>query len=72
MSISATPAVIALSATSLISYVGAPEVAVQWTLTGPGTITPLSTRTDAAGHAAAKYTPAAVGVTVTVSILAGA
>lgn len=40
---------------ALFVAVGLPATAVVWTLTGPGTLTPTSDRTDAAGVASARW-----------------
>jgi hypothetical protein len=40
---------------ALFVAIGAPGVAVVWALTGPGTLTPTSDRTDGAGVASARY-----------------
>jgi len=58
-------------ATVLLFYTGEPNVAVDWALTGDGTITVLTAQTDAAGKAWARYTPGTVGphnIDVTVGI----
>ena len=45
-------------ATSLVVFVGPPNVTVKWTLvSGPGDLTALATRTDDTGRAAARWKP---------------
>jgi hypothetical protein len=61
----------AVGGTALVVYSGTPNVAVQWTLDGPGTITPNSSTTDSRGVAGAVFTPAAEGAT-TISVTYGA
>lgn len=46
-------------ASSLIVFQGPANVTVAWSIqSGPGTLTPLSTRTNQFGVAAARWTPA--------------
>ena len=66
------PAGVAADASSLLLYQGVPNRAVQWALTGSGTLAALSARTDHAGVAAARYTPGTVGATVLIEVTAGA
>lgn len=70
--ITAYPSRVRADATALIVYQGAPNRAISWTLTGSGTLEPLSHYTDAAGRAGARYTPGDAGETVTVEVTAGA
>lgn len=52
---------------ALIVFAGPARRSVTWTLAGPGALTPLSSSTDAAGMAAARYTPAGTG-SATISV----
>lgn len=70
--VAAYPSIVHADATSLIVYQGAPNRAISWTLTGSGTLEPLSHYTDAAGRAGARYTPGDAGDIVTVEAAAGA
>lgn len=55
------PKRIRADATALVALVGvAPDLAVDWSATS-GTITPLTTVTDAQGRAFARWTPSAEG-----------
>jgi hypothetical protein len=72
MSLTAYPSRVAADATSLVIYQGQPRRSVSWLLTGSGTLTPLSTTTDDAGMAAARYTPGTVGDAVTIQVTFGA
>lgn len=68
----AFPSTIQTDATSFLVYSGKPNVAVDWALTGDGTLTPLTDYTDDAGKAWAKYTPGTIGtktIDVTVGVL---
>lgn len=71
-SITAYPSAIHADGTALLVYKGQPNRTVSWSLTGSGTITPLSNYTDATGSAGAKYTPGEVNDLVTVEVIAGA
>lgn len=51
---------------------GLPNRAVTWSLTGSGTLTPITTTTDAQGRASAKYVPGTAGDAVTVQATYGA
>lgn len=52
---------------ALVVFSGTPDRVVKWSLTGLGTLTPVSTFTDRNGQAAARFVPAGVGaVTFTV------
>ena len=46
--------------------------AVTWSLTGSGTLTPITSTTDAQGRAAAKYIPGSAGDVVTIEAAYGA
>lgn len=70
--LTAYPAQVRADATSMIAYQGEPLRAIQWSLTGSGTLQPLSSTTDASGMAAAKYTPGTVGEVITVGVTVGA
>ncbi len=57
----------------LFVYVGSPNVGVQWTLTGHGTLTTFGDKTDLNGVACARYnptagTPAQPGDSITVRV----
>jgi len=58
--------------TALAVYVGTPLRTVSWSLTGNGSILPLSTHTDANGIASCKVTPVNAGDAITVTVVAGA
>jgi hypothetical protein len=66
------PRVTADSTGALMVLNGPPMRAVTWSLTGSGTLTPLTNATDAQGRAAAKYVPGTPGDIVTVSATYGA
>jgi len=55
----------------LVLFSGPADRVVAWSLSGPGTLTPLASATDRNGQAAARYTPAGVG-TATISVEYGA
>lgn len=57
----AIPSSVQLDGTSFLVYTGEPNVAVDWTLTGDGTLTVLTDQTDGAGKAWARYTPGTLG-----------
>lgn len=71
MSIDVYPANPQVTATALIIFTGPPYVAVEWTLTGPGTIDAHSGYTNEVGQASAKFTPYAAGDLVVVSVRHG-
>jgi hypothetical protein len=71
MTISAYPPNVAVDATSLLVFSGPPNVAVEWTLTGSGLLTPGAAYTDANGNAHALYTPGTVGDVVTIEVTHG-
>ena len=66
------PGAVRVDGSTLAVYSGLPGRSVKWSLTGAGTLTPISSYTDAAGQAAARYTPGTVGTTVTIGVEAGA
>lgn len=66
------PSRVRVDASALVIYRGSPNSTVEWSLTGTGTLDPINAYTDAAGQAAAKYTPGNEGETVTISVTAGA
>lgn len=68
--ITAYPTEVATDATSFLVYTGEPNVAVDWGLTGDGTLTVITDVTDAFGRAWAKYTPGTLG-TKTVDVTVG-
>lgn len=70
--LTAHPSGVAADASSLLLYQGLQNRAVQWALTGSGTLVALSAKTDHAGVAAARYTPGTVGATVSIEVHAGA
>lgn len=51
------PQYVAINATSIVVFDGPPNVAVEWTLAGDGTLSEKSTHTGANGKASARYTP---------------
>lgn len=58
---------------ALIIFTGPPNRAVAWSLAaGDGTLTPISSFTDAAGRAAAKYVPGTAGTTPRIEVQYGA
>ncbi len=69
MSIVLLPTRVREDATALVAFIGPARVTVAWSLDGPGTLTPLSERTDGQGRAYARYAPAAAaaGTPVTIS-----
>ena len=67
----AIPDQVQTDGTVFLVYTGEPNVAVDWNLTGDGTLTVLTDQTDAAGKATARYTAGTVGahnVDVTVGV----
>lgn len=51
--------------TGIVVFSGLPDRAVAWSLvSGSGTLTPITSYTDAAGHAWARYEPLAAGAAV--------
>ncbi len=71
MSLTAYPQNPQADGTALIVYAGPPNVAVEWSLTGSGSLTPQSFSTDERGAAGAIYTPGTAGDLVTISITHG-
>jgi hypothetical protein len=73
MSIECSPGRVAQDGTSMCTFRGDPWVTVEWTLTGPGTLTPFSPCTNASGVAQAKYEPggAPVGTVVEITVKHG-
>jgi hypothetical protein len=70
--ITAYPAAPAADASALLVYQGTANRAIEWSLTGSGTLAALSAMTDHAGIAGARYTPGTVGATVLIEAKAGA
>jgi hypothetical protein len=70
--IQAYPQQVRADATSLLVFIGPPDSAVSWSLTGNGTLTSISTFTDGQGRAYARYTPGSPGDTPTVTVDYGA
>lgn len=64
--------VFADSTGALIVLSGPPNRAVTWALSGSGTLTPITSSTDAQGRAAAKYIPGTPGDTAEVTATYGA
>ena len=65
------PSVYADSTGALVILHGPPNRAVTWSLSGSGTLTPITSSTDAQGRAAAKYVPGTPGDAVRVSAAYG-
>ena len=57
---------------TLVIYSGTPERSVEWSLTGSGTLTPITEYTDHNGQAAARYAAGTPGDTVIIGVQAGA
>ena len=72
MSLYAFPPQVRADATSLLVLLGPPDRAVTWSISGSGSLTILSDRTDAQGRAYARYHPGTPGDTPTVSATYGA
>lgn len=55
---------------TMFVFTGPPNVGVAWTLDGPGTLTPVTSHTDGAGIASARWDAggAVAGATVTVTV----
>jgi hypothetical protein len=66
----AYPSSIQTDGSSFLVYIGEPNKAVDWALTGDGTLTPITDQTDASGKAWAKYTPGSIG-TKTIDVTVG-
>lgn len=58
--------------TAVVIYQGVPDRRVVWSLTGPGTLVPVTDYTDHAGRAAAVFTPAAAGDSVIIEVSSSA
>ena len=56
---------------ALVVLSGLPNRVVTWSLTGSGTLTPITSTTDALGRASAKYVPGTAGDVVTVQAIYG-
>jgi len=69
VTLAASPTSVRADATSLLTFLGPPDRKVSWGLTGDGTITPLTSRTDAQGRAYAKYSPGTPDTTVSVTVI---
>lgn len=62
---------------TLAVYTGTADRSVEWSLSGPGTLTPITSYTDYNGVAAARYeadggSPNTAGQTITITVSAGA
>jgi hypothetical protein len=57
---------------SMVLYKGTPNRRVVWSLTGSGTLTPITEYTDTGGISAAIFVPATAGDSVTIGVSAGA
>lgn len=68
--ITAYPSQVGTDATSFLVYTGAPNVGVDWNLTGDGSLSVITDYTNAIGQAFAKYTPGTVG-TKTIDVTVG-
>lgn len=69
MTITAYPSAPRADASSLLAFDGPANVLVSWSVTaGPGTVTALSSTTDATGRAWALYKPNGVEGTATVRV----
>ncbi len=67
------PPQVRADATALVTYVGAPNRTVEFSLvSGDGVLAPISGYTDAGGRAGALYTPGTAGSTVVIRVRAGA
>ena len=57
----------------LVVYRGTPDRSVNWSLSGTGTLTPITSATDHNGVAGARYVAAGgAGTTITITVTAGA
>jgi hypothetical protein len=73
MSFNVYPAQVRADASALVFYQGTPMRSLVWRIVaGDGTLTPISSYTDANGNAAAKYTPGTANTTVTIEVECGA
>lgn len=68
--ITAYPSQVGTDATSFLVYTGAPNVGVDWNLTGDGSLSVITDYTNEIGQAFAKYTPGTVG-TKTIDVTVG-
>lgn len=67
------PSVYADSTGALVVLSGVPNRAVTWSIaSGDGTLTPITTYTDAQGRSAAKYVPGTAGTTPVIEAQYGA
>lgn len=57
---------------ALVVLSGPPNRAVTWSLTGSGTLTPITSATDALGRASAMYVPGTAGDAPTIEATYGA
>jgi hypothetical protein len=57
---------------ALVIYAGTADRSVEWSLSGSGTLTAISSYTDHNGQAAARYTPGTEGDPATITVSAGA
>lgn len=67
------PSPVREDASALVVFTGLPNTPVAWSLTGPGTLTPIHEVTTDAGCAAARYVPGSgtAGSAATISCIAG-
>jgi hypothetical protein len=66
------PAAPTVDGSAMVVYTGTADRSVEWTLTGSGTLTAITSYTDHNGQAAARYTPGTEGDLVTITVTAGA
>lgn len=71
MSLVAYPPNPSADGTALVVFAGPPNVAVEWSLVGSGSLAPQGASTDARGVAGAVYTPTTAGDVVTISVTHG-
>lgn len=71
MSLTAYPQRVSVDATALVVFSGPPNVAVEWSLDGAGSLAPQSFSTDARGVAGAVYTPVTAGDVATITVTHG-
>lgn len=59
---------------ALVIYTGTAQRSVAWSLTGSGSLTPITTYTDHNGQAGARYAaaPGTAGERITITVSAGA
>lgn len=78
MTITLYPAAPRVDGGALVVYTGTADRSVEWSLTGSGTLTAITTYTNSNGVAAARYdatagSPSAVaGAMITITVTAGA